>query len=118
MGSIDIEVGLTEEEVAVRDTVHKFAVEVLRPAGAKLDKLADPADVIAPGSILWEVFEKYHQLGIPGLRGDPGVDAVAQRPPRRDRERGARLGRRRARHHPGRLRLPRDVGPARPETPS
>ena len=78
MGSIDIEVGLTAEEVAVRDTVHKFAVDVLRPAGAKLDKLTDPADVVAPGSILWEVFEKYHQLGIPGLRGDPSVDAVAR----------------------------------------
>ena len=78
MGSIDIEVGLTEEEVAVRDTVHDFAINVLRPAGAKLDKLIDPADVVAPDSILWEVFEKYHQLGIPGLRGDPSVDAVAR----------------------------------------
>jgi len=78
MGSIDIEVGLTEEEVSVRDTVHKFAAEILRPAGAKLDKLLDPADVVAPDSILWEVFAKYHKLGIPGLRGDPGMDAVAR----------------------------------------
>ena len=78
MGSIDIEVGLTDAEVAVRDTMHKFAEEVLRPAGAKLDRLVDPADVIAPDSLLWEVFAKYHQLGIPALRGDPEMDPIAR----------------------------------------
>ena len=70
MTSIDIEIGLSDEDCAIRDTVHKFAEEVLRPAGAELDRMADPADVIAPESPLWEVFEKYHELGIEALAED------------------------------------------------
>jgi alkylation response protein AidB-like acyl-CoA dehydrogenase len=76
MGSIELEIGLTPEEIAVRDTVHKFAQEVLRPAGAELDRMADPADVIAPNSVLWKVFEQYHQLGIAALRDDPEMDPI------------------------------------------
>jgi alkylation response protein AidB-like acyl-CoA dehydrogenase len=64
---VDIEVGLTEQEREIRDTARKFADEVLRPAGIELDRLADPADVIAKGSVLWDVFEKYQQLGISAL---------------------------------------------------
>ena len=60
----DIDVGLSDVEQAVRDTANKFAEEVLRPAGAELDRLADPADVIAKDSVLWKVFEKYRELGI------------------------------------------------------
>lgn len=76
---LDIEVGLTEEEKAVRDTVHKFAAEVMRPIGARLDKLADPADVIAKDSELWTVFNQYWELGI-GLESlsDSGLDAIQQ----------------------------------------
>ncbi len=50
---------LTEEERAIQETAHRFAAEVLRPAGIKLDKLADPQDVIAKDSILWGVFKKH-----------------------------------------------------------
>jgi alkylation response protein AidB-like acyl-CoA dehydrogenase len=60
----DIEVNLTDEARAIRDTAHKFAEEVMRPAGVELDKLADPADVIAPDSVLWKVFEQYRQLDL------------------------------------------------------
>ena len=59
----DIEVNLSDETQAVRDTAHKFAEEVLRPAGAELDRLPDPAAVSAEGSVLWDVFDKYRQLG-------------------------------------------------------
>jgi alkylation response protein AidB-like acyl-CoA dehydrogenase len=75
MALVDLEFGLTEEERSVRDTVHKFAEEVLRPAGQQLDKLPDPADVIAPDSILWDVFKKYRELGL---------DAVAIATPESD----------------------------------
>ncbi len=34
MGSIDYEVELTQEERSVQEMVHRFAEEVLRPAGA------------------------------------------------------------------------------------
>jgi alkylation response protein AidB-like acyl-CoA dehydrogenase len=63
MALTDIEVNLSDEAREIRDTAHKFAEELMRPAGAELDKLADPADVIAPGSPLWTVFEKYRELG-------------------------------------------------------
>jgi hypothetical protein len=43
MALTDIEVNLTEEAQEIRDTAHKFAEEVMRPAGVELDMLADPA---------------------------------------------------------------------------
>jgi len=63
----DIEVGLGDAERDVRDVVHKFAEEVMRPAGRELDRLADPADVVAPGSVLWQVFDRYRELGLDDL---------------------------------------------------
>jgi alkylation response protein AidB-like acyl-CoA dehydrogenase len=72
----DIEIGLTDEDLAIRDTVRKFSQEVLRPAGAELDRLADPADVIAPDSVLWRVFEQYQQLGITGLQLEDQMEPV------------------------------------------
>ncbi len=73
MGSIEYEVELSDEERAVQATVHRFAEEVMRPAGAELDAMADPQDVIAEGSVLWEVFEKHRALGLAELT-DPGGD--------------------------------------------
>lgn len=67
MPLVDIEVGLTEQQLAVRDVAHKYAEEVLRPAGSQLDRLEDPADVIAPDSVLWDVFEKHRALGLDDL---------------------------------------------------
>jgi len=61
---VDIEVGLTDQERAIRDSAHRFASEVLRPAGRELDLLADPQDVIAPQSILWDVVKKYRETGL------------------------------------------------------
>jgi alkylation response protein AidB-like acyl-CoA dehydrogenase len=76
MTSIDIETGLSEREQAVRDVAHAFALEVMRPAGVELDRMADPADAIAPGSVLWDVFEKYRKLDIRGLESDPDLSPV------------------------------------------
>ena len=70
MSSIEIEAELSEQEREIRDTVHKFAEEVLRPAGIALDALADPQDVIAEDSVLWEVFEKHRALGLDAI-ADP-----------------------------------------------
>jgi len=75
---VDLEIGLSNEDIAVRDTTHKFAEEVLRPAGAELDRMPDPSDVIAPESVLWDVFEKYHQLGLGGLVADDEMDPIAK----------------------------------------
>ncbi|MFQ5667142.1 MAG: acyl-CoA dehydrogenase family protein [Candidatus Binatia bacterium] len=62
MPLVDLEVTLTDEERAIRDTARKFAREVMRPAGAALDRLPDPAMVIAPDSILWDTFRQYWDL--------------------------------------------------------
>jgi alkylation response protein AidB-like acyl-CoA dehydrogenase len=64
MAIVDIEVGLSDELRALRDNARKFADEVLRPAGAALDRLPDPEQVIARDSILWRVFDKYRELGL------------------------------------------------------
>lgn len=42
----------------------RFGMEVVRPAGIELDRLHDPADVIAPGSRLWDVFNQFRELGL------------------------------------------------------
>jgi alkylation response protein AidB-like acyl-CoA dehydrogenase len=73
MALVDIEVGLSDEIQAVRDTAHKFAKEVMRPAGAELDRLDDPSDVIAPGSVLWDVFKRHRELGLDAIES-PGSD--------------------------------------------
>jgi len=76
--SVDIEASLTEEERAVRDTCHRFAAEVLRPAGRELDRMPDPAQVIARDSVLWDVFKKYHDTGIGRFYADKGMESVAK----------------------------------------
>lgn len=54
---------LTEEQIALKEGIHKFCKEVLRPASVELDKLADPEDVIKKGSILWKVMKQAYELG-------------------------------------------------------
>ncbi len=67
MPLVDLEPNLSDEERSVRDTARRFAQEVLRPIGAKLDRLPEPADVIAPKSPLWDVFKKYRELQLDAL---------------------------------------------------
>lgn len=57
--------GITPEMRAVCDMSRRFAVDVLRPAGARLDRLSAEA-VVAPGSELWDVLAKYKALGFGG----------------------------------------------------
>ncbi len=75
----DLEVGCSEEDREVQAVAHRFASEVLRPTGVLLDRMPDPADVIADGSPLWDVFERYRGTGISDLmRPDPDADPVAR----------------------------------------
>jgi len=39
----------------------------MRPTGTALDNLADPAEVIAPGSVLWDAYDRRRQLGLDEL---------------------------------------------------
>lgn len=62
---IELDVGVTPEMRAIRDVARRFAVEVLRPVGAKLDRLS-AEEVIAPGSPLWGAIDQYKALGFGG----------------------------------------------------
>ena len=57
------EPGLTEVEAQVQESAHRFALEVIRPAGIVLDRL-QPEQVIARGSQLWHAFDLYWELGL------------------------------------------------------
>jgi alkylation response protein AidB-like acyl-CoA dehydrogenase len=73
VGLSGFETPLSEEEAAVQAGVHRFAKEVMRPLGAKLDKMS-AEEVIAPGSPYYSVFSEYAKLGL-----DPAM--LAELPP-------------------------------------
>ncbi len=64
MDRSEVEPGLSPEGQEILRTAHRFALDVMRPAGLELDRLADPAEVIAPGSVLWDVHDTYRRIGI------------------------------------------------------
>ena len=77
MTAIDVNEGLTREQVLLREETHRFAEEVLRPASQELDELP-PEEVIAPDSRLWDVFRQayqagYHLRSFPPELGGPGL---------------------------------------------
>ena len=63
MLAIDVDPDFTEAERAAWETAHRFARDVMRPAGQKLDKLA-AGEVYASDSILWDVFRQHRELGL------------------------------------------------------
>ena len=78
---LDVDIHLTQEQISLRENVHKFAEEVLRPAAQQLDRLDDPEKVTAKDSIFWDVFRKawrlgYHATGIPADFGGGGLTGV------------------------------------------
>jgi alkylation response protein AidB-like acyl-CoA dehydrogenase len=78
---LDLDVHQTSEQNALREGVHKFAEEVMRPAARELDNLADPEAVIAKDSKLWEVLRQGYRLGyqkggIPAEFGGLGLGGV------------------------------------------
>jgi acyl-CoA dehydrogenase len=63
VGLTGFEPPLTELEVSVQETVHRFARDVLRPIGKELDRMS-PEDAIAPGSPYYTVLAKAAELGM------------------------------------------------------
>jgi len=68
MNPAHIDYDATAEEDEVRSLVHRFALEVLRPAGQVLDRRS-AAEVIARDSILWDVHRRWDALGVRVLTG-------------------------------------------------
>jgi len=80
MPAIDVNAGLTPEQIQLREEAHRFAAEVLRPASLELDPLS-PEEVIAPESRLWDVFREaykasYHLRSFPPELGGAGLGPV------------------------------------------
>jgi alkylation response protein AidB-like acyl-CoA dehydrogenase len=68
MSYTEIDLNLSNETKAMLVQVKKYGMEVMRPAGIALDKLHDPADVIAKGSPLWDVVRGFRELGLHTLQ--------------------------------------------------
>lgn len=68
LGPFIIEAELSEELRMVQQSVHRYALEVMRPIGARLDRMT-PEQVIAADSPYWEARDKFNQLGF-------GIDAL------------------------------------------
>jgi alkylation response protein AidB-like acyl-CoA dehydrogenase len=68
-----LEEPLSEMEQAVQDTAHRFAEEVLRPAGTRIDQMS-AEDSVAPESPMWSVLQEAAGLGL-------SVKAMLELPP-------------------------------------
>ncbi|MCB0986826.1 MAG: acyl-CoA/acyl-ACP dehydrogenase [Microthrixaceae bacterium] len=64
------------DDQPIVDAVERFALDVLRPVGRTLDAMADPAQVVADDSPLWDVVARYRELGVdPSELSDSGLPA-------------------------------------------
>lgn len=75
---LELNTQLSSNQQALKEGVHQFAREVLRPVSTQLDKMNDPRDVIAPGSPLWMAFKAaysqgFHTALIPTQAGGMGL---------------------------------------------
>lgn len=68
-----LDVGVSEIVYEVRDAIHRFARDVMRPAGESLDRMS-PEEVVAEGSPLYDVHRQYWELGLESLQELPPQD--------------------------------------------
>jgi alkylation response protein AidB-like acyl-CoA dehydrogenase len=76
----DLNIELTDEQIAIKEETHRFAKEVLRPASLELDKLPEPDQVIQ-SDLFWKTMKKgyelgYHTIFIPDTWGGLGLDPL------------------------------------------
>jgi acyl-CoA dehydrogenase len=67
LGTTGLEAQLSEEERAIQDVAHRFALEVMRPIGSKLDQMT-PEQVIAADSPLWDYVRQMNGIGLLDLQ--------------------------------------------------
>lgn len=63
IGEFGIEPPLGDVQREFQQTMRRFAVEVVRPIGQKLDRMS-AVDIIADGSPFWDFHKQYNDLGI------------------------------------------------------
>ena len=78
----ELDLHLTGEHEAFKAKIHAFARDVLRPIAGELDMVADPAEVMAPSSRLWEGMRAAYGMGlhtvlIPKDQGGLGLDGTS-----------------------------------------
>ncbi len=73
MEDFDLDPDINEEIRAIRAICRRFAREVMRPAGAQLDRMS-AEQVIAADSPLWAVLKRYGELGFAGGANVAGSD--------------------------------------------
>ncbi len=79
---LELNPNLPAEIRELRDSVHRFAREVMRPAAIEVDQIADPQEAIAPGSPLWDFYRRayglgYHAAAIPVECGGLGLTGLS-----------------------------------------
>jgi len=79
MEFVEYDQTLTDEQREIRDTAHKFAKDVLWPAGIAFDKLT-PEAVVAPGSSFFDVLRQAHELGFDRMSGPAELGGLAASP--------------------------------------
>ncbi len=62
MDYLDCNLGLSDEDLAVREAAHKFAKEIMRPTAKKMGQMT-PEEVVADDSPLWDFLKKAYELG-------------------------------------------------------
>lgn len=62
MDYFDMDLGLNDEDRALRQAAHKFAGEVMRPAARELDRMS-PEEAVAEDSPVWPFLRRAYELG-------------------------------------------------------
>lgn len=80
MKYFDINLNLSEDDIALRDAARQFAEEVMRPAAKQLDQMSAEQG-IAPDSPLWPFLKKayslgYHTILLPEYHGGLGLSPL------------------------------------------
>ena len=78
----ELELNLTTDQQTLKERVHQFAREVLRPTALTLDRLHDPHEVIEPSSPLWSALKAayghgFHTALIPNKYGGLGLQGLS-----------------------------------------
>ncbi len=78
----DIDQNITNDHKALKQSIHDFAMEVLRPASIELDQLT-PEQVVEKNSIFYKTMQKMYELGyhtamLPEEVGGIGFDPLSQ----------------------------------------
>lgn len=72
LGLTGLEGMMSEEELAIQEVAHRFAEEVMRPIGEKMDKLT-AEQAVAEDSPVWEFYQKLDESGIFDLEAIGGM---------------------------------------------